>query len=503
MRTKNSIKNFITVTISNIINFIFIFIAQTLFIKILGIEYAGLNGLFTNVLAVLSLFELGIGNAIIYNLYKYIHNDDKEHIKSLMQFYKKAYNIIAVFILIVGIAIIPLLQFIVKEVTVDINIYVVYILFLLSTVASYILAYKRSIIFASQRNYIINIIHTLYIVLLNIFQLLILFFTKNYYLYITIKIIFVLLENIVINVKANKDYPYLLEKNVKPLDTDAKNDVVTRVKALFIHKTSAIVTHGTDNILISAFFGISTVGLYTSYSYIVSCVETFFKSIVASTSASVGDLLVEKDYKKRNQVFKKIVLLNYWIAVVTSTCLLFLMEPFIKIWLGKKFLLETVVLIAIVLNYFQGMMRNTFGIFKDAAGIWVEDRFVPLIQLSINLVSSIMCIKIFGLCGVFIGTVISSFMLWFYSYPKFVYKKILNRSYKEYIYNLIKKILLFIGIEIFVYLIIKQIIIKNILLQLIINLFICLVIPCVILLIMNYNKSEFTYYKNMIIKKYK
>lgn len=500
MRTKYSIRNIFTITISNVINFIFLFIAQTVFIKILGIEYAGLNGLFNNILTVLSLFELGIGNAIIYNLYKHIHNNDIEQIKSLMNFYKKAYYITAISILGVGLLLTPILPFIVSGNNTNININIVYILFLLSTVASYILAYKRSIIFAHQKNYIINIIHTIYIVVLNITQLFVLFLTKNYYLYLVIKIVFILLENYVINIKANKDYPFLLEKNINKLDIKTKNDVINRVKALFIHKTSYIVTSGTDNILISAFFGIKTVGLYTSYNYIISCIDTFFRNITASTSASVGDLLVESDHEKNYLVFRKINLLNFWITVVTASCLLFLIEPFIKLWLGEKYLLETVVLVVLILNYFQSMMRSTFSIFKDAAGIWVEDKYVPLIQLSLNILFSIICLKIFGLCGIFIGTIISSFAVWFYSYPKFVYKKILNKNYKEYIINVIKYLLLFIIIEVVIYLLVNMIKVKSIILTLIIRLFICLIIANLILFIINRKSSEYNYLEKMILK---
>ena len=130
MRTKNSIKNTITSFISNIISFVFLFISQTIFIKIMGIEYTGLNGLFSNVLTLLNLFELGIGSAIIYNLYKFISKKNKEQIKSIMKFYKTSYNIIALLILIVGLSLTPFIKLIVGKTTVDINIYIVYILFI-------------------------------------------------------------------------------------------------------------------------------------------------------------------------------------------------------------------------------------------------------------------------------------------------------------------------------------------------------------------------------------
>lgn len=500
MRTIYSIKNSISSFITNIITFIFLFIGQTILIKKMGIEYNGLNGLFTNILTILNLFELGIGNAITYILYKYIKQNNQETIKSIMKFYKKAYNYIALFILVIGMLIVPFLKYIINEIKIDINIYAVYILFLLSTVSTYVLSYKRNLIFANQKKYILNIIHIIYIIILNVGQVIIIYLTKNFYLYLILKIICNIIENIVISIKTNNLYPYIKEKNINKIDNEIKNNIILRVKALIIHKTSTAVTNGTDNILISTFFGISTVGLYASYNYIISASKTLFKDLISSTAASVGNLLVEKDYKKNYSIFKRINLLNYWITVVTATCLLFLIEPFITIWLGKKYLLKTIVLVVLILNYFQSMMRSTFIVFKDSAGIWIEDKFIPLIQLSLNLVSSIICLKLFGLCGVFIGTIISSFVVWFYSYPKYVYKQLFHKKYKEYIINVIKFLVLFIIIETTLYLIIIFINVNNILLTLIIRLFICLVISNLVLYIINYKKNEYKYFIEIVKK---
>ena len=503
MRTKNSIKNMYTIIISNIVSFIFLFITQTVFIKTLGIEYLGLNGLFSNILTLLSLFELGIGNAIVFHLYKYISKKENEKIKSIMKYYRKAYNYIIIAILSVGLLFLPFITFIVKVPDIDINIYVVYLLFLLGSVSSYILAYKKNIIFASQKNYILNIIHILYIITLNISEIIIIILTKNYYLYLILKVLFNLLENIVISIKSNKEYPILKENNVKELDKKTKEDIISRIKAIFIHKLSAVVTKGTDNILISIFLGIKTVGLYTSYNYVINFVESFFKSILSSTTASVGNLLVEEDYNKRYIIFRRINFLNYWIAIVTGSLLLFLLQPFITIWIGKKYLLSIFVLVVLIILFFITMMRSTYNIFKDAAGIWREDKYIPIVQLTINLISSIIILKLIGLAGVFIGTILSTSVLWFYSYPKYVYKKILNKSYKVYSEEIIKHLLLFIIIEVIIYSIINLITINNIYLLLIIRFILVSIISNILLLIIYSKTEEYKYYKNIIISKIK
>ena len=330
-----------------------------------------------------------------------------------MKFYKTSYNIIALLILIVGLSLTPFIKYIVGKTTVDINIYIVYILFLISTVATYIISYKRNLIYAYQRNYILNIIHLIYLVILNISQLLIILITKNYYLYLVIKILCILIENIIITYKANHDYPYLLEKNINPIKKEVKEDVVSRVKALFIHKVSGVVTYGTDNILISMFFGLKAVGLYTNYHYIIQTIDTLFRNITFSTNASVGNLLVEKKYKERFIAFNKIRFLNLCITIITSTCLLCLIEPFIILWLGKKYILSKLILFILIVNYYQSMMKTPYNVFKDSAGIWREDKYVPLIQVFLNLISSIILLKIFGISGIFMGTIISSLLVWF------------------------------------------------------------------------------------------
>lgn len=497
MRTAYSIKNSITLFINNIITFIILFISQSIFIKILGIEYNGINGLFNNVLIILNLFELGVGSSITYNLYRYIKDNDIERIKSIMFFYKKSYNYISILIFMIGLLIIPFLKYIVKEVTIDINIYMVYILYLISTVSTYLISYKRNLLYANQRNYIINIINIIYVIVLNILQILIIFLTKNYYLYLVVKIICIIIENIVISIKVNKDYPYMLEKNIKILDKDIKDNIINRVKALIIHKTSGAVTNGTDNIIISIFLGITTVGLYTNYYYIINSIKKLFSNIILSTGASIGNLLVENNKEKNYQTFKKIRFLNYWIAVFTSTCLLLLIEPFITIWIGKQYLLNRIVLISLIINYFQTMMRSTYSIFKDAAGIWIEDKYVPIIQLFINLISSVILLKLIGLSGVFIGTILSSLVLWFYSYPKFVFKKLFDRSIYNYIVDLITHIFIFVFIISISYLI--NLFSSNIFISFIIS----MIVPNIILYIIYRKdfKEIVTILKNILIKK--
>ena len=493
MRTKYSIYNSISSLISSSTTMLLGFIAQAIFIRILGYEYLGLNGLFTNVITMLSFFELGMGNAIVYNLYKPIADNDEKKIKALMNFYKKAYNIIALLVFGVGIIILPFIKIFVGEVTVDVNLFLVYFLFLLSTVSTYLVAYKRSLLYANQKNYIINIIHTVYTFTVNIAQLVILYFTKNYYLYLGTKIVCQLIENVIISLNANKLYPMLKETNNEKLDKKTEKNIFNKVKGLLFHKVGSALVNGTDNIIISKFLGVYTVGLYANYELITRACNTMFGQMLTSTTASVGNLLASSDKSKAFNVFKKMRFLNFWISCFTATCILVIVQPFVKVWIGGEGLLPLTVLVFIVFNYFQKLQRNTYFAFKDSAGIWVEDKYVPLVESVINITVSIIGVKLIGLAGVFIGTIVSGLSYWCYSYPKYVYKRLFDRNYSNYYKETFGYIGLFFIIASLTFYVSTLIVVKGALLQVIVNTILCLVLPNILICLLFFKTEEFKY----------
>lgn len=498
MRTKNSIKN---ATISFIMNFfsIFIgFIAQKIFVYSLGKEYLGINGLFNNVLSVLCVIELGFGATVIYHLYKPIAENNKEYINVLLKFYKKTYRIIAFVIFILGILVMPFLKNIIGEVSITENIYLLFFMALIDVVFSYVLTYKRSILYANQKTYIVNLVHLGYIFLVNFIEIVLLLTLKNYIIYLLIKIIFRVLENIIINIIANKMYPFILEKTEKELDKVIKNDIYKKIKGLLFHRIGGAVVLGTDNIIISKFIGITTVGLYSNYNMIISALTNLLGQIFSSITAGVGNLLVEADSKKAYSVYKNILFFDSWIYSFVGICVLCLAQPFIELWLGDDFLLPFSVLVVLVFNFYIYGMRKTNAVFKDAAGIFYEDRYIPIFESITNIILSVILVKKIGLEGVFIGTSISTMILFLYSYPVFVYKKLFNNSYKEFILIHLKYVIISIITAIITYLIVNRIQLQSNLLTIIFNGLICCIVPNLIYFCIFFKTSEFLYYKNII-----
>lgn len=499
-RTSNSIKNTSASIISNAITILLGFFVQTVFIKTLGKEYLGINSLFSNIVSMLSVAELGIGSAIIYNLYEPIANGNKEKIKSLMQFYKRTYHIIAIVVFMIGILIIPFLNKIIGKTTIEYKeILIIYLLFISDATISYLLSYKRSIFYASQKNYYVLLIHIFSITLTDILQIILLLKTKNYYIFLIVKNIFRLLENIIITFLANRKYVYINEKCQK-LDNDTKNDIVKKVKALFFHKIGTFVVSGTDNILISIYFGVGIVGLYSNYRLILSAIVTLIGQCFSNLNASIGNLLIENNKEKNYAIYRKINFLNFWISSFSSIAILCLMEDFIKIWVGTEYLLPFSVLVALCINNYWQTMRGTIAAFKEAAGIYYEDRFVPLIESLVNIIFSIIYIYIAGIAGVFIGTIISNFVLYLYSYPKLVYSKIFNKRYRDYMYEIFKYFFIALVTGFITYFIVKGVVINNEILKFLIDIIICLIIPNVIYVIIFNKTEEYEYFKKLLKK---
>lgn len=498
MRSTNSIKNAITAVVSNIVTILIGIVSQAIFIKTLGAEYLGINGLFTNIVSMLGIVELGIGSAIIYNLYEPIAKDDKEKIKSLMNFYKKSYRVIAVIVFVIGMMIIPFLKNIVGDISIDINIEFIYSLFIIDVVASYLLTYKRSILYANQKTYITNIVHIGYLIVMNIIQIFILLIAKSFVAYLIIKIICRVLENVIITMIANKDYPYIKEKDVEKIDEKTTNDIIKKVKGLIFHKVGSFVVLGTDNIIISKFLGVVTVGLYSNYNMIIQAVSNLFLQVFDSLTASVGNLLVEDNCKKSYEIYKNMLMINSILFTFATTEIICLIEPFMKIWIGEQYILSKVVLIILMVNFYIQGMRKTCLVFKMAAGVFHEDRYFPIIESIINIVFSVILVKIIGLPGVFLGTIFSALPVILISYPKYVYIPLFHKSFGSYVKeNAYYYILAFLTVSIAM-IATSYININNLIVKLIVNTITSSIIFAVMQYIFFHKKREYKYLKNML-----
>lgn len=432
MRVKNSLKNISISIATQIIITLLGFISRKVFLDSLGTEYLGVNGLLTNVLSMLSLVESGIGVSITYNLYKPLAENDKENIIALVQLYKKLYGILAILIFLLSLTLYPFLGILINNSSNIPFIGVIYFIFVVKNVISYLNAHKWSLINSDQKGYVLAKYNLLFNIITTVTKIIVLLFTKNYILYLLIEAGIFVIQNIWNGTIVNKRYSYIKTKKKYYVKKDIKQKLITNVKALFLHNIGTYCVFGTDNLLISAFVSVKAVGLYSNYTMIISQLTALLTPIINGIGASVGNLIATESKEKNYEVFKVVKLINFWIYSFCAIFLLNLIEPFINWWLGEGLLLDRLTLIVILINFYITGMRSSINTFKSKAGIFSEDKYIPLIEATINLVASIFLVKYFGLSGVFMGTTISSIIIPVWTQSKLVYNRVFNKSVIEY-----------------------------------------------------------------------
>lgn len=437
-RTEYVKKNIFFGYIGTIISSIVLMVCRTVFVYKLGEEYLGVSGLFSNVLGVLSFTELGIGSAITFSLYKPIAENDNEKIKSLLQLFKKAYRIVALIVASVGICLIPFLSYLVKTSIPLAQIRIYYCIFLFNTVVSYLVTYKTSYVSALQKEYIITNINTVGTIITSIIQILILLAGGDYLSYLLIVTFVEFLQRIVTVLYINKKFPIVAEKNIKPLDERTKFDIWRNVKALIIHKIGDVSVHQTDNIIVSAFVSTSAVGLLSSYTTIQGLISAFTDRFFGSFTASFGNLIAKENVDKRKSIYDTFDLLGFWINGFVLISFVTLSQPFITLWLGERLLVDNLTMFLFFFSeYLAGMSFVPYS-FNVAAGKFNEDKWVAFVQAIVNLVVSIVAVKIFGLPGIYVGTIVSRLIVCI-SKPYVVYKYVLEDNVLKYFFRLLKR----------------------------------------------------------------
>lgn len=414
------------------------FISRTVLIKTLGEQYLGISGLFSNILNMLSLAELGIGTTITYWLYQPMANNDEKRLSVLMSVYAKIYNILGIVVLTLGLSLAPFLSFFMKE-TPDIPyLTLIYVLSVLNMASSYFFVYKSTLINVAQKNYIINVTKFLFYFVNSIIQIAILIFTKNYILYSMVGIVSSVTGNITVSIIAERMFPFLKNKVDGRLTREEKSEIKKDVSAIFSHNIGSFVLTSTDNMVISKFIGVIEVGLYSNYTMIIHAVQTLLNLIFGSLSSSVGNLINSVSKEKSYEVFKNVFFATCWLVGFCSVCLYILFNPFITLWLGADYVFDDYVVFFIVLNFYLMFIRRPANTFKHCAGLFRNDKFKPFIESFINLVTSILLVKKMGIGGVFIGTAVSTILACLYVEPHILYKYFYKRNVLEYFKLLLK-----------------------------------------------------------------
>ena len=432
-RSRNATRNIIFGVILKIYQLVLPFAMRTIIMYELGVKYLGLNSLFTSILQVLNLAELGVGSAMVFSMYKPIAHGDSKTICALMKLYKIYYRVIGLVVLASGLVLLPFIpKLIAGDVPDGINIYVLYLLNLLATVFTYwLFAYKNSILQAHQRQDVVSKVTIVTDTCKYILQIGMLFAFHNYYYYVCVLLLSQIFNNILTAIVSNKLYPQFQAEGKLPKET--VKEINQKIKDLFTSKLGFTIVSSVDTVVISAFLGLEALAIYQNYYYIINAVMGFVAIVYSSITAGVGNSMIVYDTEKNYRDYRIFTFLACWITAFCVSCFSGLFQPFMKLWMGKELLLPYPLIILLCVYFWVYEYIMMASVYKDAGGIWHEDRFRPLLSGLVNLGLNLLTVKLLGLYGIVLSTIISMVVISAPWITSNIFKLIFKKSAKKYI----------------------------------------------------------------------
>jgi len=497
-RTKNSIMNILVGVGSQVIILILTFISRTIFINTLGAEYLGVNGLYTNILTVLSLAELGIGNVMIYSLYKPMAENNIDKIRSLLGYYRSLYSKISISIFSIGLFIVPFLGNIVNSDLDHDKLILYYVFFLANTAISYLVVYKTILINADQKNRIVRLVYTATVILRELIQIIVLIFFQNYLLFLFVMILSTVANNLVISSKANSLYPFIKKIESKKEKSNEIHEINQNIKSAFVYKIGAVLMNNTDNILISIILGTVFVGYYSNYSMIVLAVQAIIGILIQAIFSSVGNLNAKEDKQKSFDFFNVLLFFFHFLTAVCSICFLLIFNDFIITWIGSEYVLELNVVVAISFNFYIQNIINPVWIYRETLGLFKDVKKLMLFAAFVNLLLSVVFGFLFGLSGIIVSTALARIVTTVWFEPKILYRKVFEISVRQYWKRQLKYLFLTVCAAALSYYLTLGL--STSILTIIIKIIITLLVTCLIFVLTSYKTKEFRILTNYALK---
>lgn len=498
-RLNNVVKNTYTALISQVVVLILGFISRGVLIRTLGNEYAGINGLFTNILALISLAELGLGTSMIFTYYKPLSDKDYNKLSSLVNYYKKIYRIIVATVIGLGIIITPFIKWFIKLDNNIEHIYLIFMLYVINTATSYMFVFRTDIIVANQKRFIITNINIITRIVRVVMQIVVLVKWKNFLAYLIIEVVMNVIANIICNEVAKKMYWYCKGNNCD-LTKEEKRTILDSFKSSAIYKVAVVIINSTDNILISKIVGTIYVGLYSNYYMISSALNNVLVLVNNSIVATVGNIIASNDDRKKNKVMNVFILVFTWLGIYVTVMYYVFINDFVTLWIGKENVVSRSFLIVITLSLYITFVYNSIAIYREAAGTFRETKNVTVIEAIINIVVSIVLGKIYGIVGIIAGTLVAKACTRLWYEPYVIYKKIIkDKPYKFMKYNVISIVVTLLLIIICS--IICGTISKITWTMLIVKMFICTLVINGFMYVLVHPLEEYKYLESRLFKK--
>lgn len=495
-RTEYSILNIVTGLGGYAVNTVIGLVCRMVFTRTLSAEYLGVGGLFTNILSMLSLAELGIGSAIVYALYKPLAVGDKDKIASLVKFYGKCYKVIGLTVAVIGVALMPFLNVLIDEPNIKESIYLIYCLYLFNSASSYFFSYRSSLIMAAQQNYIVTAVNYAVTIGQSIAQIIWLWATHEYIGYLIIQCIGGWVYNVTISYIAKKKFPYIVAKNIKPLEKGERQVLIRNVYALVIWKLCGLLVNSTDNIIITYFSGLAAVGLSSNYTLLSTTLNSLLNQLFNGIAASVGNLNAIETKEKKLKIFNVINLANFWLFGWAAIGIFVVSSDIVKLMFGESYVLPLEIPFVIALNFYMVGMQNAVWTYKNTMGLFRQGRYLLILTAAINLICSLWLGKLWGLFGILFATAISRALTNTWYDPYAVFKYGLGENVSTYYKKYGQFALILVAAGGLCYYV-CSFIQFNQFVNVVLKFLICCIIPNAVFLLCFYRKEEFRYYKNL------
>lgn len=492
-RTEYSVRNTSIGMISSVAAMLIGYLLRVVFTHTMSESYVGLNGLFTDVVSILSFSELGIGSAIMYALYRPVAEGDVEKQKSLMRLLRNFYMLVVALVAVLGGALMPFMRLLIKDYSDVGNVLLIYILYLINTACSYLLVYKKTLLDAQQKMYIGVFFQTLSWIVQDVFKIIALAVWHNFILFLLIGIAFTLLGNLVISVAADRCCPYLKEKEVTPLPKEEKKKIYKNIRAMMMHKLGDVVVNNTDNLILSACVGLLSVGSYSNYYLVLTSVRQVMNQVYQGITASVGNLGVTEDEKQVEKVFDIALFIGQWLSGFVFICLFEILDPFVRLSFGEKYLFSRSVVFVLCLNFYLNCLQNAAHTFKDSIGLFRHDRYKAIAQAGLNIVLSLILVKSMGVAGVFLGTTVSMLFTTFWVEPYVLYKHGFKSSCGKYFLRVGMYAVLMAAVTLITDFLCRMAVrsVGNLYAEIIVRLLLCVTVPNALLALIYFRTEHF------------
>lgn len=508
-RIEKSLKNMINGIAYRILTILTAFIVRTVFIRCLSNDYLSVNGLYSSILSMLSLAELGFSTAMVYSMYKPLADKDYRKLAQLMNLYKHAYAIIGTVILVVGLCLVPFLDVLIKNRPDIPGLTFYYILFLLNSAISYwFFAYRNSILQADQKSYVISNYSSIFNIIKVILQIIVLLIFHNFTVYLLVEMFCIIMQNICLAYRVKKEYPIFEKDNKENLPKEEKKKIFKDVKALMLQKISFRILNTSDSIIISAFVGVGWVGLLSNYIMIEEAVVAVISQITSAIMASMGNYFAKESKENGYKLFQRVDFMNFWLYGFSTVAFIVLLNPFIELWLGRisaEYVLSQTIVVALIVRFFVEGYMNMMSTFRSTLGLFTQGQYTPLAVAMINIVLSIGLSFKFGAAGVIIATPLARCCINVWYMPLIIHRDGFKKSVRPYYKKVIIRMLFLVALTTIMYLLSRIIIFKNgvTIASFIVMVAITALIPNLIIGIFFYKTDEFQYFRNLVCDRLK